>query len=202
MKRILLLGALLMQAATYAQNFVVQNIEHTQILYRGYNNQLLIGRIGSEMDDYQIEGSNCDVQKLENGEGENLFIVKPNAKTRCAAIRFLHNGELKDSIHFLVQNLPSPSIYWGNQQSGSYTSTEPNLIIKYPLEIRLQSSFEIVSWRCVLNKKTVQGTGNILSQEILDFTRSLKPGEEFSIILKVKGEDGIYRELAGVWEKE
>lgn len=201
MKKLSIVGIILCSFHSIGQDIVVESMDHTKLLYRGYENKLLVGQIGVSNHDVQLEGIHCNVSKLDGYE--NAYIVKPAANAKRAQINFISNGQRINSASFLVQNLPSPSLYWGEEKAGGHVSNSPELEIRYPAGITLTSRFEIMGWKCKVTDTNIYGgAGNLLSNSLLKFTESMEKGEQLLLEVQVKGGDGIIRNLAASWEKE
>jgi hypothetical protein len=200
MKKLAVLGVIFLSFNSFGQDLIVENIDQNKVLYRGFENKLIIGKIDGNGEVFQMEAFNCEVSKLDGNA--NTYIVKTKSKARTAKINFISDGQITDSAKFIVRNLPAPSLFWGNQEAGSNVSNSSEMKIKYPFGITLKSSFEIVSWKCHSKDTKYEGVGNLLSQEFLDFTKSIKTGEFITIVVNVKGEDGVIRRLTGSWVKE
>lgn len=202
MKKLVLIGIVLFGLNSFAQDFIADNINHNQILYRGFENKLTFDQIGCETDGYQMETVNCELSKQEVADSENFYIVKTNSSAKSAKIRFISDGQAVDSMEFVVQNLPRPFLYWGNQKSGSNFSASQEIQLKYVTGVTLKSSFEVVGWESNESGQTFSGKGGSLSSEFLEFAESLATGESISIEAQVRGGDGIVRPVKGFWVKE
>lgn len=201
MKKLAILGVIFLGSNSFAQKIVVENIDHNKVLYRGFENKLVIGSTDGDLESFQLEAINCDVSKSGAKGSENTFIVKTSPNARTAKINFISNGAVISSTEFVVQNLPSPELFWGNQKTGSTISDARVLQIKYPMEVSLQSNFEIARWKCIHSGESFEGEGNVLSQEILDVTSEMSAGEIIQMEVHVLGSDGITRKLMGSWVK-
>ena len=199
MKKLAILGTIFLGLNTFGQNIVLENIDHNLLLYRGFENKFTIGQTVGTNETFQMEAINCEVSKMDGYE--STYIVKPKSKARTAQINFFSNGQFVDSATFIVRNLPSPSLFWGSQETGSSVSNSPEMHIKYPSEVTLKSNFEIISWKCNREGTDFKGLGNILTQEMLDYTKSMATGESVEILVNVMSEDGITRRLVGTWVK-
>lgn len=199
MKNLTVLAAIIFNLSVFAQEFLIENTQHDEVLYRGFENKIKVGQIGAGSDKFQIEGINCEVLKVDN---ENIYVVKAKSKSRTAMINFISNGQIIDSAVFIVENLPSPSLFWGGVESGSITSSLSDIRVGYTSGIRLKSNYKIVSWNSVVNNESFEGTGSVLSSEMLNAVADLAKSAAVSIQVKVVGADGIYRQIAGSWQKD
>jgi hypothetical protein len=179
----------------------VQNVDHNEVLFRGYENKLILGQKVGNSDNFQIEAINCEVSKLDGKGSENTYMVKTKPQARTAKINFISNGIIIESAAFIVQNLPRPSLFWGTHKTGSSVPNSREIQMKYSSGVTLKPSFEIVSWKCNQKDATFEGSGESLSQQMLDYTKSMATGETIKIEVKVKGTDGIIREREGSWVK-
>jgi hypothetical protein len=201
MKKLAIVTSLFFSLTCFAQHFVVENIGHKNILYRGYENKIAIGQVGCEIEDFKIEAIHCELTTLAGAESENIYIVKPHSSAKKAVIRFVSGGQTIDSVEFDVQNLPAPSLYWGNNKSGANFSNSAALAMKYAPEVTLTANFEIIGWKCITQNKQFEDSGSILSPQFIDFTKTMKTGETIQIQVKIKNADGSTRFATGTWLK-
>jgi hypothetical protein len=195
MKKLAFIGAVMVSLTSFSQDVFIENEDQNKILFRGFENHI---KIGSELEDFTIEAVNCEVTQTA---GKN-YLVKVNSNARTAMINFLSNGKIIDSETFVVQNLPSPDLFWGEHVSGSTLPQGNDLAVKYTPGISLRSNFEVVSWSCELDGKEFNGQGNTLSTEFIEQTGRSASGDKITIIANVKGPDGIVRKISGSWVKE
>lgn len=199
--QLLVFGALTIGLNAYGQDFVLANAEHSNILYRGYPNKLILAEAGQANQDYEIIPIDCNIRKVNSDGAEHSYIVRPTG-LKAATIKFVAaDGTPLESVVFEVKNLPNPLLYWGNNEFGSTVSSSPKLFVKYAPDVRLNSSFEILSWAFHHKYKNFNGAGNELSTKMLEYTQSMPIGETISIITKVKGPDGIVHTMGGTWTK-
>ena len=200
--QLLVFGALTFGLNAYGQDFVAASSEQSNILYRGYDNKLILGEVGCANQEYEIVPIDCKIKKVNSDGSDHSYIVRPTGRLKTATIKFVSkDGNPLHSVVFMVKNLPDPELYWGNNKAGSTLSSSPKIFIKYPPEVRLDTYFEIVSWEFNHKYKNFNGAGHELSPKMLEYTRSMPIGETISIITKVKGPDGIVRTKGGTWTK-
>jgi hypothetical protein len=200
--KLLLFGALTFGLNAYGQDFVAASSEQSNILYRGYDNKLTLGEVGCANQEYEIVPIDCKIKKVNSDGSERSYIVRPTGRLKIATIKFVSaDGNPLETVVFTVKNLPNPLLYWGNNEFGSTVSSSPKLFVKYSSDVRLNTSFEIVSWEFNHKYKNFSGAGDELSSKILEYTRSMPLGETISIITKVKGPDGIEHTMGGTWTK-
>ncbi|MFK7786311.1 MAG: hypothetical protein AB8B56_14420 [Crocinitomicaceae bacterium] len=201
MKKLTILGAIFLGFNASAQDVVVETIGENKILYRGFENKIVIHQINDSDETFEVEAVNCEVSKLNENKGKSTYLVRTKSSARTAQINLISEGRTVESTEFNVQNLPSPSLYWGKHKTGTKVSDSREIEIKYSAGVALKPSFEIVGWKCEQKGQEFKGKGNILSQALLDSTKSMESGEEISLVVKVKGADGIIRTVAGSWMK-
>jgi len=200
--QLLVFGALTIGLNAYGQDFVAASSEQSNILYRGYDNKLILGEVGCANQEYEIVPIDCKIKKVNSDGSDHSYIVRPIGRLKTATIKFVSkDGNPLHSVVFMVKNLPDPELYWGNNKAGSTLSSSPNIFIKYPPEVRLDTYFEIVSWESHHNDKNFIGQGHELSSEMLEYTRSVVSGKSISIVVKVIGPDRVTRLKAGAWIK-
>ena len=169
------------------------------VLYRGYPNA--VEASGSGYQTTSLSGSNVSISK--SGKG---YIVKPGkgksatlsvtGKNADGASKVLKKG------NYRVSNLPDPTLYWGAAKSGAKGSKSSRLLqAKYSPEIPLKANFTLVSWTCfapgLKGKPPTGAGGNIGGAGPL--INALKPGSGISFTCKVRGPDGITRQIGGGW---
>ena len=71
MKKLAILGAIFLSLNSFAQDMAVQNVDHNEVLFRGYENKLILGQKVGNSDNFQIEAINCEVSKLDGKGSEN-----------------------------------------------------------------------------------------------------------------------------------
>ena len=169
------------------------------VLYRGYPNK--VEASGSGYESTSLSGSNVSISKSGTG-----YIVKPG-KGKSATLSVTgRNADGASKVlkkgNYRVSNLPDPTLYWGSAKSGAKGSKGSRLLqAKYSPEIPLKANFTIVSWTCYapgLKGKPPAGVGgNIGAAGPL--IKAVKPGSGVSFTCKVRGPDGITRQIGGGW---
>ncbi len=200
MKTVAILGIILLGMNAFGQNMVVKNNDQNKVLYRGYDNRVTIGQTGTNAKDFKLEAINCQLAEVTGQKG--TYIIKPSSAARTAQINFVANGKTVDSTVFVIKSLPSPVFYWGNNEVGSDVPNASTLEMKYPPGVAIDASFAIVNWECRIGEMSFKGSGNVLSQEMLDVTKVLPVGGTVSIMATVNTPDGIARKVAGSWVKK
>lgn len=200
MKTIIALGILFIGFTSFGQNVTAEHSKDNNILYRGFENEVRLNPFENNSQTFQIETINCKVTK-ENSES-NTYSVKTDNSKSTAQINNLVDGKVIESKFFRVQNLPSPTLYWGNNETGTTSSNTAELFVSYAPGIQLDANFKILSWECQLANSQYNGVGNVLSQEMMDATKKLASGELIVILMTVKSEDGILRKVVGSWVKQ
>ena len=171
------------------------------MLYRGYPNK--VNATASGFPKTGLTGSGVSISA--SGEG---WIVKPvgNGKTATLSV----TGTTADgktvslkSMQFRCSNLPDPELFWGGVQSGGRASkSQTTLFAKYPPEIPLNATFNIINWECQVpgaQGKPPGGPGSNISAAT-NLLRAAKPGSQVSFICTVVGPDGIQRKKAGAFK--
>ena len=171
------------------------------VLYRGYPNK--VNATASGYPKTSLSGSGASVSA--SGEG---YIVKPIGKGKTATLSV--SGTTADgktvslkSMQFRCVNLPDPELYWGGVKNGGKASkSQTKLFAKYPPEIPLNATFNIVKWECQVpgaQGKPPGGPGSNISAAT-NLLRAAKPGSQVSFICTVVGPDGIQRKKAGAFK--
>lgn len=197
MKTLAIFGIIFLGFNSIGQNTTANN---QKVLYRGFENQVNLDQIISRNQNFKVETINCDATSLD--QSKNEYMVRVHSNVRTAQLNFTSNGKVIDSMAFVVQNLPVPSLFWGDNDSGSYVSKSMELQMKYPVEVNFKATFTIISWECTMKDVIYRANGSSLSQEVLTATESLNSGEEVQIVANVISSDGIVRKISGTWLKE
>ncbi len=200
MKKLAIVGFIFLGFNALGQEASNETNNHTNVLYRGFDNKLVIDQMSDDNQPYEINAINCEVleQKDDNGT-KNLFVVRTKTRASTAEINIVSNGKLLQNIRFNVENLPQPTLFWGTHSAGSTKSTSAELTVHYPKAVNFESRFEIIEWTCTMNGTAFTGKGNLLSKEMLDYSHSVAAGDSVTIEVNVRGEDGIVHKLCGSW---
>lgn len=201
MNYILVAASFFIILTSYSQNFLAENKDHYQVLYRGFNNTVVFTQIDESQRDYETEAVNCEISLFEKDGRKDIYVIKANSKAPTAQVNFKVDGKVVDSVQFIVQNLPIPSLFWGMNRSGTQVANSPELQVLYKSGITLKPNFKIVRWEYKHGNKKFAGEGNSLSNEALEYSLSLAEGEEVHITVKVENVDGVPSELKGSWKK-
>lgn len=185
-----------------AQNFIVENDNHHKIIYRGFANKVTLGPIGKSVKNVRMECIHCEIKQLEYRKTPNTYIIRTKSRERTAQLNFFSNGQLVDSTVFVIQNLPAPVFFWGNNENGETIPSSRKLFVKYPSGITLKSDFRVRNWVCYINEEPFSGTGNVLSPEAMNQTKLLAKGEVVKIMITVGGSDSVMRKMVGTWVKD
>jgi hypothetical protein len=202
MKYLVILASIFLVIPSFAQDFGVENEDHYNVIYRGFENQISIGQFDNEKVAYDVEGINCSVELLSLGRTKNKYLVKTNTAEPMAEINFVSKGRVIGSKTFKVENLPQAKPFWGPNEDGSYISDAKEIRLAYSSGITLIPDFEVVSWDVNHQDHKFNGEGSALSQDFLTYANSLDKGEEIHLVLKVKTEDGTLKKLRGSWTRK
>jgi len=171
------------------------------VLYRGYPNKVNVTASGYPKSG--LTGSGVSISP--GGEG---YIVKPSGNGKTATLSV--TGTTADgktvslkSMQFRCVNLPDPELYWGGVPSGGKASkSQTKLFAKYPPEIPLNATFNIVKWECQVpgaQGRPPGGPGSNISAAS-NLLRAAPAGSQVSFICTVVGPDGIQRKKAGAFK--
>ncbi|MDG1331988.1 MAG: GldM family protein [Crocinitomicaceae bacterium] len=171
------------------------------MLYRGYPNK--VNATASGYPTTNLSASGASVSK--SGEG---WIVKPAGRGKTATLSV--SGKTADgksvtlkSMQFRCSNLPDPELYWGAVKSGGKGSkAETRIFAKYPPEIPLNATFNIVQWEVSfpgIKGRPPSGSGNNIGSAS-GLMRAIKPGGQVSFMCTVVGPDGVRRKKAGAFK--
>ncbi len=170
------------------------------ILYRGYDNQ--VNATASGYATTVLTPSNATATR--SGEG---YIVRPGSG-RSATLTV--SGRTADGrtvqlkkVQYKVVSLPNPELYWGSARNGGGISSSRLLQAKFPPEIPLNATYTVLSWSISASKMRtppIKGLGSNFSAANA-LISAATPGTQISFLVKVKGPDGIVRNVPGVWTK-
>lgn len=168
------------------------------ILFRGYENKIIIGTHPEEGCSYSLSGENVSVTKLDD-----YFIVKPgNGKTATLIVSENRpNGKalVVRTKEFQISNLPDPSLHWGWTPAGKAVQDQkPLLSCKYVGYFPLPENFNVVSWNVTHNGESFSGVGTDISA-LTSLIETFTEVTELTITAKVVGGDGIARQIRGTW---
>lgn len=203
MKYLLVVIVILTLNISQAQNdnFNIK-IGKNQLLYRNIENTLNIST-NLPMEDYKVVLKNCD--------STNQIIAKKQCnvvpgKGRVMVIEIIDS---KDSniVHYTeklkIENLPNPELFYGVSINGSKIDPSVGILFaKYPPPYNLLSlnhSFQITSWKIIIENKIFQGEGRKITEEVKNEIIKNKDAEFLSILAIVKGPDGLARKIGAVY---
>lgn len=170
------------------------------VLYRGYPNK--VDPTASGYPFTILTGTNCSVSK-----SGDVYIASPGAGRQA----FLTvSGKTADGktvqlkkVEYRVSALPDPELYWGGVKNGGQGSkSQTQLFAKYPPEIPLNASFNIINWECQVpgaQGRPPSGPGSNISAAS-NLLRAAPSGSQVSFICTVVGPDGIQRKKAGAFK--
>ncbi|PHR30908.1 MAG: hypothetical protein COA38_09270 [Fluviicola sp.] len=171
------------------------------VLYRGYDNK--VNATASGFPTTSISGSGASLSPTSDG----MYIAKPTGSGRTASLTV--SGRTADgrtvalkTVQYRVLTLPKPTMFWGSAEDGSRASRrEKNLFTKYGNDVPLNAKFIIKSWEMSVQGavSAKKGTGHKLSADALNLLLAARPGSIVSYFLKVKGPDGVIRNVTGTF---
>ncbi len=199
MKTVLTSLLLIFASLSWAQEptAAIENMEEN-VLFRGYENQIVITSHPKEGSAYTLTGSNVVVTK----KGDR-FIVRPGSgKTAFLTVSERSEDGRTHVIRkkeYRVKNLPDPSLYWGWTQAGkALQNPKPELTCGYVDYFQMDVNFTVVSWEAEYDGQMYSGEGTDISS-LIELINSFTELTEFTIFAKVQGPDGITRKIDGTW---
>ncbi len=177
------------------------SLPELNVLYIGYPNK--IEAVASGFDQTLLSGSGVSVTKSGTG-----WIGSPAKGKECTLTVSGKNSVTNKttslgSFKFRVSRLPDATLYWGAVKDGEKGSrSESRIFAKYPPEIPLNATFNIISWELNVPGNPgapPKGTGNVLTPQAMNLLKQVKPGMNISFMTQVKGPDGIVRKKGGVF---
>lgn len=177
------------------------SLPELNVLYRGYANK--VSAVASGFDQTNLTAAGASLSK--SGE---FWIASPGGgkeATLTVSGKNSITGKSQSllSQKFRVMNLPDPELYWGAAKSGqSGSRNETKLFARYPPEIPLNATFNIVDWECTIPGAPgapPRGTGSNIGAAS-SLIRQAKPGMTVSFTCTVVGPDGIRRKKAGAFK--
>jgi len=170
------------------------------ILYRGYDNK--VNATASGYASTVLTPSGASISK--SGDG---YIVRPSGG-RTATLTV--SGKTEDGrtvrlkkMTYKVVSLPDPTLYLGSAKNGGNITSSNLLQAKFPPEIPLNASYEVLGWTCSTSKMRtppIQGRGGNVSAARAVINAAGR-GDLISFIVQVRGPDGIARFVSGAWKK-
>ncbi|MCJ8292187.1 MAG: hypothetical protein HRT58_20085 [Crocinitomicaceae bacterium] len=171
------------------------------VLYRGYDNK--VNATASGFPTTSITGSGASLSPTSDG----MYIAKPTGSGRTASLTV--SGRTADgrtvalkTVQYRVLTLPKPTMFWGSAEDGNRASRrERNLFTKYGNDVPLNAKFIIKSWEMSVQGavSAKKGTGHKLSTDALNLLLAARSGSIVSYLLKVKGPDGVIRNVTGTF---
>jgi hypothetical protein len=200
MKNLFLLALLFQVLNTHAQAPVAAiEFSETNVLFRGYPNRVLPAVSNNDSGELILAGVNVSIEKEENSE---YFIVKPSRERMAKLFVILKKNDILDTIKTVecrVLNLPRPSIFWGQAESGETANIkETSLRVGFPESLPLSANFQIESWQMIAQNDTISGKGNTLIAAE-EFLKNITTESKIEIEAMVMGADGKIRKMKGSW---
>lgn len=171
------------------------------VLYRGYDNK--VNATASGFPTTSITGSGASLSPTSDG----MYIAKPTGSGRTASLTV--SGRTADgrtvalkTVQYRVLTLPKPTMFWGSVEDGNRASPrEKYLFTKYGNDVPLNAKFSIVSWKMSVQGavRSVSGETNKLSPAASTLLNAARSGSIVSYLLRVKGPDGITRNVTGTF---
>ena len=190
MNLITILFFFLISSSLYSQDQVVVGVSESRELYRNYHNKIQVAFTDSDSKELAIKCENCDtIYPAENNKNE--YIIVPGMGKYVTL--FITNKKNKkvtenNTVKFRVINLPEPSLFFGVTANGSITPFVSNrLFAKYPPEIWMNATFDIINWEITINEKVFKGEGNVLNEEVIYFLKNIQIDSEIKINATYKG---------------
>jgi len=201
---IFIIGLAFICNSVQGQDFVASSPEYN-LLYRGYNNKLILGALNNSAD-FNIVSDDCTISKIEG----NTYYVRASGRSRTATIKFTNDDkQILDSIVFRVGNLPKPSLFLchsqGNQSKISVSCRQ--ISVGYPANIALNLKRE--SWR--ISSLSASYNGEELGEfnadqlntlfDTISSKRKVGTITDAQLIIRalIYGPDGIARRISGKW---
>lgn len=181
-KKILIASSIFVAPILYAQDTKIQSIisqPEYRVLYRNYDNKVIVTSGSGKVTGVQAEGANLTPQKIN---GENGFIIRPigtNYSKIITTIRDENNKEHRDTTIFKVRPFPSPII----TTSAISKSAGAKINVSLPTDSFLGGiDFEVKAIE-LLAIRDGAIDGNIIKESLLT---SVKVGETIGIIVFAK----------------
>ena len=162
------------------------------VLYRGYDNE--VQGVASGYDQTVLTGNGVTLTKTATG-----YIGKPGAGRDCSITVSGKNSITNKTVAlgqypFRISNLPPPGLYFGTLATGSSEArgsiTAVNkLFTKYPKEIPLEATFNVVSWEISVAgaPRPASGKGPGLTTEAINLIKQAKSGSKINISAVYQG---------------
>lgn len=137
----------------------------SNVFYRGIEYQISAIAHGV-YDETILEGINADVKK-DSSRQYGFTVIFGDSSIAKIGVYGKHNGRKAAlSLYiFEVRDKPEPSIYLDNLKSGSSIDTTVSFIeCRYPEEVNLEESFEVISWNFQIGEQHFSGDSNVISR--------------------------------------
>jgi len=186
--------------ACSAQNGTTIESLSGDVLYRGYMNKVTIVVDKNEDRKTHLNGRNAS---MTHDTEPNTYIVKPmNGTTTTLYALAMEGSKVVDTLCskiYIVNNLPVPDLYWGDQKSGGTADLSAKILsLRYPEEVSLPNDFKIVKWEIALDDEILKGFGNDVSS-VESVLKQVQTGTVLKIVVTVQCADGISRMIYGNW---
>ncbi len=178
------------------------SLPELNVLYRGYANQ--VEAVASGYDQTILSGNGVTLSK-----SGNRWIANPGGG-REATITVSGKSSVTNktvslgTFNFRISRLPDPELYFGTAKSGENGSrAETRLFAKYPPEIPLNATFNILNWELAVPGNPMappKGPGGQLTPAASGLLKQSKPGTVIGIMTDVRGPDNVVRKKGGSWK--
>lgn len=176
------------------------SLRDENILYRGYDNQVIPAVTNNKSAKVVLKGKNVDIGKQENSD---YYVVRPGHERIAFLYVVLEKGKKSDTIQtfgYRVSDLPNPTLFWGGASVEQRANIrETRLFLKYIPEIPLNVTFQIQSWELIHKNDTLIGEGNSLLHAET-YLKTIQENTSIQINVIGIGPDKIQRAISGKWD--
>lgn len=181
---------LMMTAQILAQGVV--EMPETNVLYKGYDNRIIPGFNGAFS---SLILSSEDAFVYRDGE---TWIVRPFENRRSVTILVTDSvSNVVGEWQYRVPKLPEPDVFWGTSLGGYKISRdETRLFCRYQPFLMLEDSeFRIEEYMVCAKGRTFSSKGNVISEELSTWLKTLPSETEVHITLNAINKKGIRHEV-------
>lgn len=205
MKILSLAFMLLGTASLFSQNVpIVSNqsliSNDVNVLFRGFENILVVKAKLGDTNTYVLKSDDCSIHSRRN-DGTRLkhgqYIVKPIGRARTTQIEVYDCDHLDKSIltlEYSISNVPAGQVYLDHTIQGEELVLGSGKIsVKQPSGSLLVWSEEVIKWGVTFGDQQFDGTGDVLTKEVVSSLNALNSGTVVQLICNSVSEDQITR---------
>lgn len=169
-----------------------------QSIFRGVDNEVRIQFDNDEID-LELSCPYCDTFYLSNKH--NTYVIR-ETKAKFVKILILDTSNLDKtlgSIEIPIVNLPSPMLYIGGSMNGTKLDRNATKFNLKSIHNDKESFFSIEHWKVIIGENVFTGSGENLTDELIEELKSGRIKDGLAAIVYIKGPLGITRVLGAAF---